>query len=144
MSFFFARNQVSICIIPRHSHLRTYLSLLLLAPAFQIFPVFQGQPLHFAFVNMTAQIPDLLSFFHLLQHITVVRWMLFFTINLLTSNLERRLDLLFDFDNFLEGVLKLQKCQRTWLSESPCKLLLTFWLVGRIYLPDQGDATVVD
>ena len=54
-------------------------------------------------MKMTAQIPDLLSFFHLLQHITVVRWMLFFTIHFLTSNLERRLGLLFDFDNFLRG-----------------------------------------
>ena len=34
---------------------------------------------------------------------SVARWMLFFTINLLTSNLERRLGLFFDLDNLLGG-----------------------------------------
>ena len=67
---------------------------------------------------------------------SVARWMLFFTINSLTSNLERRLGLLLELDNFLGECSEVVDSQKTWLSESPCILLLTFCFVRRIYFPD--------
>ena len=56
---------------------------------------------------MTAQklpnVCDLFSFFLLLQHVTLHQIL---TINSLTSNLEGRFGLFFEFDNFLGGVFE--------------------------------------
>ena len=54
-------------------------------------------------VQGVSNLSDLLSFFLLLQYITVARRMLFFTINSLTSNLKKGLSLPFELNNFLGG-----------------------------------------
>ena len=108
----------SICTNPCHRHLRNYSILLFLEPC--IVDVFSLSRVAFAFcISQVLSIRSLRDFLvhentktaksawpsiflsSAAANNSVTRWMLLCTINSLTSILERRIGLLFEFDNFL-------------------------------------------